>query len=280
MIDTNNAAGRLHLVLQTMLKQHENQKANAAWPDVLQDLELLGAPDSEGASLTTHQLLRRLSPILALPNEVRRQLDQSVPKEVDHFTQHLHLADKALTSSINLEVQWKSVVQYIPQEVLTELFHCSRELSRHDLEPVAALDDVKAIHQRVRDLFNEIENADMETELRTYLLKYLSLLDEALREFRITGMEGVRQAAYAAAGAWIIEQPDKEESARSGSIKSRFSGILATIFYITGIASNLGSMLTGVPVIPPEMVFGEMQQLESGEIESKQGGSEGTAKKD
>lgn len=185
-----------------------------------------------------------------------------------------------MTAGINLEAAWKNVVQHVKQEVLTELFHCSRELSKHELEPAAPLDEVKTIHQRVHDLFNEVENADIGTELRTYLLKYLALLDEALREFRITGMEGVRQAAYAAAGAWIIEQPDKEEGERSISMRRRFSGILATIFYFTGIAANVGSILAGVPIIPPEMVFGEMQQLESGEIESELGGSEGETEND
>lgn len=277
MVHDNNAAGRLYTTLDAMRKHRgDTAKAKDVWPRVLRDLEVIEEQHKRGEDLPAWELLRRLAPVMGLPSAVRTQLAYVLPDEVEDFTQHLGLADQALSSALNMEIQWKEITRHLQQALFTELFHCDRELSKGGLEPGADKQDIRELHQSVLQLVAEVEEAAIPPELKAYLLKYLALLDDSLRQFVTSGMEGVRNAAYAAAGAWLVEQPDDRQSEPSRTIVRKYSGILAKIFYLTGIAENIASMLTGgLPVVPIEMISGFVPQLEAGDIEASDEGTSG-----
>lgn len=272
MVGTNNAAGRLHTILDVMRSYTSGEKAKSVWPRVLADLELVETSGGSKPDVSDSDLLKRLAPVIQLPDDVRKQLNQHLSGEVDSFTQHLYLADDALMRSLNFEQKWSTVIAPIREELFNELFHSDRELAKIGAEPAADLEEVGDIHTRVLQLLEEVESApSLPLELRRYLHKYLMLLDNALRQFKVTGMEGVREAAYAATGAWAVEQPDHSKGTVTDPIVTKFGSILNKIYLISGIATNIASLLTGAGgVFPLGMFTEEVRELESGEVRDEQ----------
>jgi hypothetical protein len=78
-------------------------------------------------------------------------------------------------------------------------------------------------------------------------------------------MEGICQSAYAATGAWAVEQPSDTKSEPDKKVTTKFSKILATIYYFSGIAHNAVALVSGGSAFPLEMLTGDIKELEAGE---------------
>ena len=189
----NNPAGRLHLLLTEGKKKADNISTKKIWAELLD-------VDPNDNSL----LLRRIGKVIDLPAQIREQIKED--KEIVDHERYL----KGISNIENILLQfafsrpWKFFKEQINDTTLQSLDICDEILSRKRPDKSVKQEELKVIHDDVRQLFNEVFESDLDEELRKFILEHLKQIDLAIQEFKISGTKPLEVAFQAAVGDRVI----------------------------------------------------------------------------
>jgi chromosome segregation ATPase len=180
MATSNNPAGRLHGILREAKRQEDRLSVRAAWAAVF------GFEENEIAKIYAH--LAELSELLIRAESEFRLLDVRHDVYLKHFP-----ALKLAILAANLDEQWKQKKAQLTEHALDALEICSERLEMMRPESVVDTEKLEELRSEIASLFATIETSEIPSELRSVLLGMLNSMQEALSQYRMRGVEGLRQ---------------------------------------------------------------------------------------
>jgi hypothetical protein len=235
MAREDTPAGRLHAFLIEM-RGHSNVQLRAVWAPVL------GCEPAD-----TSALIRGVVALLALPGETEAAV-RRLPN-VDHelllgwrprVDAAMRIAHQLETTVENFKGQYTDVDTMLLQVV-------ADQLDRNEPPVHMEADAVAQATELVRQLLDALEDIE-DDEARGLLIRHALRMQAALRLFRVSGAEGVREAfldSVAALSAVSNGRPEADE--RKGVRKYwELVAFVANAFTIAGTAYQLAPGIAAV----------------------------------
>lgn len=182
--NTSNPAGRLHTLLTGLREQPAKESVRSGWSQVL------GLPPK----IKLAEFTRSMAMVLALPAEIQDGI--LVLDDVNHelLLRHMDEITKAVASSVSrMHVPLENVLKLYGDTALLSLEMCSDVLGRKVVEPQVSGEDLEAIARCINEAVAEVQNAEIDGELKTFLLSHLLAMLQAVGEVRIRGAVALRE---------------------------------------------------------------------------------------
>jgi hypothetical protein len=205
----------------------------------------------------TPSLLRRLATLRELPEQAAAAV-RSLPNE-DHehlLTWRSRVEGVLHGATSHVDGNWRAAARALDEVAMYSLDSCARKLARVRPEAVLPEGTVAELHRSIRDLLAAILKADLEPQVRDFLLEQLRAADEALQEYRIRGVRGLREALDRMAGrAWSQHDVARraaqtDEGKRVGTALIGFAKAVGEIIQTAAAAATLYTFFVGGQVLP------------------------------
>lgn len=224
-----NSAARLNTLL-TVARGTNASRARQGWATVL---------DVDPAD--TVALLNGMSQMLSLIRQAEVDLQRLKGHNTDLHLEALREIEAAF-GVVDLNESWGNVLQRLEQSAVRALAYTGEALrvaTGASQVPQATLQQLSA---HLEDLIEEVEEADVDEELRREMLRYLNFARRALVEYRIRGIEGLREARDLNLAIFLRAYPTAQDSRKAATaLKSlwNFLSELDTAISLTGFGMQL-----------------------------------------
>jgi hypothetical protein len=224
--EINNPAARLYTVLREAKKQLPESRVKEAWAAVF--------------SIEKTDIFEILRSLIALEELVTKVESEISLLDLNHeiFLKHLPTIRKVLSVS-NLDAKWADAKNLLAEEVLGSLEFCSERLGALRPEKVLSTDEFEKIQNEVLKLFAVIDGSDLPVELRSVLLDVTQILQSALVQFRIRGINGLRNDLFIAL--------DRLQRVHSELNKEKADPAVESMFKVLGIWDTVTSVALNTP---------------------------------
>lgn len=183
MTTPSNPADRLLQVIHDAKKLSEGEKnirADGAF------VRILRARD-------TPQLLRRLSQLVDLPEQIARQI-----RSIDNINHELHLQwltnVQRTLGQLNFNLPFSRFTDPITAEDLYGLKLCKDSLDRYPTGTEPTRQELERILEQVNGLRDSLDNSDTEENLRSFIIERLEEIEAAIEDFAFGGSIPLQRA--------------------------------------------------------------------------------------
>lgn len=252
MARTNNPAGRLHELLVAARAVSPQKGMKAIWMEVL---------EADGDAT----LLRRLGQVYTLPGDIRSQVKAHPEENEELLLRPLVKVEAGLQLPFGAKGQ--QLRQTVDDAALIGLEWTSERLSQVRGEPAVAEDDLKQLQVLVQELFEEVLRAEIDDELRTFLLRHLQTMEAAIEEVRICGVSAIRDVVEATVGGIGLRMMSRgDESSDEGNrLRTKLARVAARAALLVGLTNGAiqlgGHVYDALPL--PESTAEEVIDIES-----------------
>ena len=202
-VSENNSAGRLYNVLQKAIAI--GGKNNGASPLVTVWQQALGCK-SESETITAYL------GVMKLPDAMVEDCTKAnLPKSSLWFLPRL----KAGIVRYNFSESWSSIARNFAGDSMQGLRSCADILEERTSEQVIPQDVVEDLLAKAAELFNEVQAAGLDPDLKHFLLKQIHLIEVALRQHQINGIVPVEEALNQITGSAALKRSMWEKAAKS-----------------------------------------------------------------
>jgi len=235
-----NSAQRLHhLFVQFRSVRPETSVPNAppsgvdAWSTLFDRHGLVGQELDEVAAesaLAVNQEIAHLGVLLR---------DRGVPAELyqPHLTQL-----KSVTSTRNMHSHWEHIAQMVREEQIVML-----QWAEFVLGPDGSADiseEVKELAAEIDKLISDIENSNLPSPLRLFTLRHLRAIRSALRNYKVSGTERLRDAMQSINGisgheAAVLSEVTQGLPEQEQSIMQRVGKVVGNVANACDIATKI-----------------------------------------
>jgi hypothetical protein len=224
----NNPAQRLALIMAELRQQEPTQQVNVSFAKVL------GIPTDQPV-----EFFRALGQLYALPAEVEAAAREHADPQ--HFDLNLYLfwvapITNALRQGNSLHGRTSQILNEYTDEHVRSLSHCSGLLSMAGVEGRLDPGEVTELFKQIDSLYGDVLETDaIPADLKSWILKQLDLVRQALRELRIRGPQAAADAFEQFIGSAIAHN---ELLADANEESQSFLQRLGEIF---GVAEKFGN---------------------------------------
>lgn len=238
----NNSASRLLDLIEAGKKEKKERPSSEAWSNIL------NVPTTDKGVL-----LARIGHAMALPDLIRSEIEQ-----LDHVNHDLHLKwlpkVEASFSVLNFQLQWKHFIERFDGEIIYGIQICADALSRQRPEKVAQPELLQSLLKQVVELLDEVPNAELPPDLRNFIYEHLSLVRNAVEEYKIRGIKPLETEVERLTGVislspWLWSRSHQSEVGR------RFWKVMGNLAVVTTIV--VGQIQIGKEVF--DIFSGELQ---------------------
>jgi hypothetical protein len=194
MDQPNNPAGRLHAFLS------ETMKIAGGKPGAHAMRTVLGVKENDHSGL-----LRYLSFVWELPGEVERRIRRI--EDLEHGT-YLSWKPNVMGAFTNLNLQGRiqDFQTQIKPEDLARLEFCDERLSRKMPDNPMDEEALAGLLEDVSSLIGEVVDADIDHQLKEYVLRRLDAIERAIQAHKYAGTQPLREAVDAALGNIVFNR--------------------------------------------------------------------------
>ena len=227
----NNPAARLHAILMLAKEQKGSTPTIIAWKNILdlqtdEDLEIMGM----------------VGKVFTLPLAVTYAVNQ-----IPALHQELYLSWKSGIENAFRANTWNGNIQeflkHINDTMLVSLQFVSDNLGR--LAPEITLNEknFEELRQGAWNLYEEISNSDMDSIVKDYLLKHMSMILRALDDYPILGIQPLNTAIETCIGTVVTQEAKAKNSndTKAGSDFWKFTAKILVALKIAQSTVNLGN---------------------------------------
>lgn len=175
----DNPAARLKAILDAGLKENKDQSCITVWRKLLE-----ANPNDAG------DLFHRLGKTMELPQKIIFLLQTHSPHHIETSSHWRNQIDSAFMNQ-QLSGKWESFINQINVHCINYLSFIADILHNKLNAKTVQLEKINDLISKITTLIAEIENSDLESDLKLYLLRDLSILLQTLREYKITGGEAI-----------------------------------------------------------------------------------------
>lgn len=227
MLNYDNPATRLFAVLEQGRRVTHSENCRAVW------VKILGT--SEPVALA-----RRLADTRALIGESVDLATRLAPRyrPIEHWIKQTNTA----FDRMHLDGQWGSFIAHIDSHAMDHLETLTHLLDAKLPDSAMSEDIVLNFRTEIDELLVEILRADLDSELRMYLVRSLGKIINALDEYKLTGSAAILDAVQTAVGGVVIDVELQSKARESTLAKKALSAIArtATAFStVKGVAESI-----------------------------------------
>ena len=139
---------------------------------------------------------------------------------------------------------------------------CDELLSSHAPEPTVAQEVIDRMRAELEVFSREVRGADLDPQLSEYILHYIDLIDRALIDYRIMGIEAIRTGVDAA-GGFVFTRKSAVQQVMQSEFKTKFAAAFVGLMILCQGYSGAKEMLSDAKRLLPEFA-------EEAEVELKQ----------
>jgi hypothetical protein len=259
MTKLNNPAARLHELLHKAKQggdKYRGKPSTESWS------MLLNVPNDNQALM-----LKRLGGIMELPSVIKGRIENLADVEHDLYLRWLPKVEEAFRAN-HLAGGFHAFIDKVDDTTLLGIEHCAAILSRRDPDPEIKSEELESLRQQVEDLIKETTEAEIEPDLRKFVLKHLFAIRNAIDEYQIFGSKPL-VTAFGEAVAAAYTEPQTAVKASASPQGNKFLKFIAGLSLVLA-AGNQGMQLTeGVLKLlqPPHSTVIEWQ-IDSANISS------------
>jgi hypothetical protein len=134
---------------------------------------------------------------------------------------------------------------------MTVLEFCSERLEQQHRERIIDKAELEQILEDVTALFNEVQQADIDAELQTFILDGLESIRRGINEFRIRGPERLKEAIGEIVGSLYVNYKTVEAAGEDESL-GKFNTLFNRLTSIVTFANTSVKLLTALatPLLP------------------------------
>jgi hypothetical protein len=225
----NNSAARLHRILEKA-KELGNVETLKAWQTILK-------LDREDPL----EIISSFGRVCIIPNEIQRNVEM-----IPELENRLFLAWKPDLEKAFRELQWNGnnnqFTRHLSGSLLVALEFVADGLARYSPEKTLDDDRLSKFREDAWKLFEELNGSDIDERTKSYLLKHLKRVVQALDDYPFYGISPLETALDATVGSAITEKTAAESSYNTPAGKSfwTYAGRLALILNITQASIQIG----------------------------------------
>lgn len=185
-----NPALRLHVLLTSVLDGNPNEQMLEIWAKLF-DISEPSEP----------KVARCLIAMADCLDETRRLLGTRDGLNLALFTTDFPSIELAIAPSRVINTRSQVLTPYLTTTVLTRLEFCSHELQKFYIEDAISTEDLTAIRDAADEIFEQIFNSSIESELKRVLLEDAEKLRASITLYKIKGVKGLQEAHRTFIGA-------------------------------------------------------------------------------
>jgi hypothetical protein len=235
---SDNPAGRLHALLTQLRGQDWSERVQVGWAAVL----AVGSSEQD-----LPELARRLAPVYELPVEIEASVARLDPDDYDHdmLLRWRPAVAGVLQATCFPFNPLETVMHKYDGETLAWLEHSNDVLQRRRSEREVKAADAERIEKLVHDLAKEIAEADVDGELRIFLLDHLDSMSRALRDLPVRGVLALQDAYDRAIGSLVRRKDLWVKWEREPGFWKKYERLLTVLALTIGLVTQ-GAQLPGV----------------------------------
>jgi hypothetical protein len=196
MKNLNNPAARLHALLHKAKQNADlrNKPSTEAWSMLL-----------NAATNNQALMLKRLGGVMELPSIIKARIENLAEVEHDLYLRWLPKVEEAFRAN-HLAGGFNGFIDKIDDTTLLGIEHCAAILSRRDPDPEIKPEELESLRQRVDGLIKETTEAEIDTDLKRFVLKHLFAIRNAIDEYQVFGSKPL-VTAFGEAVAAVYTDP-------------------------------------------------------------------------
>ncbi|NOH82070.1 hypothetical protein F0231_20335 [Vibrio sp. RE86] len=240
----DNAAARLHAILERGKKLNENSSAKNAWMYVFN----LSSDTPNYESI----LMSKLGQVMLLPHETRSLIEQYYPQQAQSLDHTILQIQKGFTNQ-NLSSSWKTFIQHIDDHCISTLSMSAALLDNKLETKLIDNETLGDFKERVQELFDETITSSLGTEFKKFITHYLQKIINAINDYLISGALPILDAIHSTLGHAVLDPKFKQDlvETESGNKISNMLGDLANIVTVASAATGAATYLAtnGIPLL-------------------------------
>ncbi|HVG17678.1 MAG TPA: hypothetical protein VNI02_01395, partial [Blastocatellia bacterium] len=190
MISPNNPAGRLYVILK-QFRDNTPTPGDRNLPWLAQFFKIQTNETDSQASEVIHRLIE----LQKLVDETIQAITNIDLPDPEPYLRPFPQIKKSLNYLLmNLQGLWAAYHKEIMKIDLGALEFCSTKLMEYPTEKPIQQADLDAILDDVQVLFDDVNKEGMPPDLREFILDSLEAIRRAIAEYRIRGVERLREA--------------------------------------------------------------------------------------
>jgi hypothetical protein len=259
-IPIDNPAGRLHRILQKAKDTQETGQigqAREGWAKVF-DIPASFIRTDRVEREVEEKLIENLIQLRLLIDETERSLRDIEGLPERYLRPFPRIRQIPLTE---LNVPFGNYISGITEDTLTVLEFCAEELSGRHSEPVVDDDQLKELLEDVNALFDEIKTSTLPSDLKVLLLQELEEIRKAIQQYRIRGVERLREGLAAVTGS-VMVNAELIKNGNQYEAVSKFKKVFFALDSVITLASKaapliepikraIGLLMSGDHNVPP-----------------------------
>lgn len=192
----------------------------------------------------TYRILYNLAELNKIIENVKEEIDSIEKLNKDIYLKPILSIERAI-KVLDLNTISSGFKSRINDNTIQALAFCVDVLSREKSVEKIDEEEIKNIQKNIEEFIEEIINSDIADELKDFILKNLNNTRDAIINYRLRGLEGLKDAIEKSVGqifynSQLIKKNDGSEFVR------RIFGILTKIELMLSIGSNGQSLLEPV----------------------------------
>lgn len=230
-----NPALRLHVLLTSVLNGNSNEQMLEIWSKLFD----LNEP-------TEAKVARCLIAMADCLDETKRLLGTREGLNLALFTSDFPQIEQTIAPSKVFQNRSQVLTPYLTSTVLTRLEFCSHELQKFYVEDTISTEDLTAIRDAADEIFDQIFNSSIESELKRVLLEDAEKLRASITLYKIKGVKGLQEAHRTFIGA-IATQSEAVLAAKGNdkSILEKLAKLMKQIDNLTSGAVRIYKSVAG-----------------------------------
>jgi hypothetical protein len=234
MANLNNPADRLYAVLYRGKAAGDQFRVK---PSVECWSILLKAPANNQALM-----IKRLGEIMELPYVIQEQIGNLSGVNHSLYMRWMPKVQDAFRAN-HLAGAFNTFIDKIDAEALLGIEHCGELLSQREPEPVFKTEQVISLEKQVKELIDETRKADIDSEIKKFILKHLFAIRNAIEEYEIFGSKPLA-SAFGQALTSVIAEPQESIKVANSDEGKKFWGVIGNLSKLLVVADK-GALLAG-----------------------------------
>ena len=217
----DNIAIRLLNVLNEGREISNGVKCKDAWS------KLLNTKDNS-------ELYYRLGIVMGMPNNLAQEVEDLFPtqkKSIDYIKRRLNAAFDAQ----NLNGQWNAFISQIDDHTIIYLEMLADLLETQNKNKLLNDDEVNKVLENLRTVCNEIISADINSELKKYLLRKIRSLISSIEEYQLTGLNSILDSLDSSIGH-LVTNKDYRDFVQTTDLGKKVINVISLVSSVITIA--------------------------------------------
>lgn len=234
----SNPAQRLHDLLLAGSKKDRNQASIAVWSELL-------AFDPKDRK----QFFQKIHKVMDIPSEVSELIGRQNSIDPQLALKWMPAIERAF-SSISPDGSFEPFAKHISQTVIYSLELCASTLEKHFPEEDLDDDELLSLQHDIDEIRETILRAEIDREIKRYLLGLVNKLSDAVTECRILGPNPIKAEIREFLGRVVTESTLFKKTQKT-PLGKRVFNLFKDAAVLVGLTNNLLTLSEKIlPVLP------------------------------